>query len=61
MPTYTYLCRDKKCGKQFESVQKISDEPITVCPKCKQETRRIIVNGNFVLKGEKWFSKGGEY
>jgi len=61
MPTYTYRCRDGSCDHEFEAVQKISDDPITVCPECKQETRRIIVNGNFVLKGEKWFKNSGEY
>jgi len=39
----------------------MSEEPITVCPECKQETRRIIVGGNFVLKGEKWFKNSGGY
>jgi len=61
MPTYTYLCRNEKCAHQFEAGQKMSEEPITKCPECGKKTRRIITGGNFILKGEKWFSKGGEY
>jgi putative FmdB family regulatory protein len=61
MLTYTYRCRNEVCEHEFEAVQKISDEPITVCPECKQETRRIIVGGRFILRGDKWFKKSGEY
>ena len=34
MPTYEYLC--KTCGHRFETWQKMSDEPLTVCPNCGQ-------------------------
>lgn len=61
MPTYTYRCRDESCEHEFEAVQKITDDALTECPECHKETRRIIVSGNFRLKGEKWFSKGGNY
>jgi len=61
MPTYTYLCRNEKCEHQFEVGQKMSEEPITVCPECGKKTRRIITSGNFILKGEKWFKNSGEY
>lgn len=56
MPTYVYKCR--KCGLELELVQKITDEPITVCPECKTETmKKVIQPGAFVLKGSGWFRK----
>lgn len=39
MPTYEYKC--KTCGKEFEYMQKITDEPLTNCPEelCENEKR----------------------
>lgn len=55
--TYSYGC--KACNHEWEEEQKITDEPVRVCPKCKAETaQRLIVNGNFVLKGEHWAKDG---
>src|SRR5437867_2006499 len=31
MPTYEYVC--EKCGHEFEKVQSIKDNALTVCPK----------------------------
>ena len=59
MPTYTYRC--ETCGHTFEAVQKITDNPLTECPKCDEIVKRIVVSGNFQLKGEKWFKNSGEY
>lgn len=38
MPTYGYIC--EKCGQEFEHVQSISADALSVCPKerCKQKT-----------------------
>ncbi len=69
MPTYEYACTN--CGNQWEEVQKISEAPLTACPKCSQSTaKRQISGGNFILKGGGWYSdlysspkpaaKGGE-
>ena len=56
MPTYNYHC--DSCGHDFEEFQKITDEPITTCPKCKaDEVKRIITGGaGFVLKGSGFYS-----
>jgi len=55
MQTYQYKCDD--CDYEFEEFQRISDKPITTCPKCKGKTRRIISGGvGFVLKGSGFYS-----
>ncbi len=43
MPTYDYKC--KECGITFELFQKMSDEPITECIKCKGKVKRLIGSG----------------
>ena len=64
MPTYEYACSN--CGNQWEEIQKISENPLTECPKCHEQTaKRQISGGNFILKGGGWYadlyssSKGG--
>ena len=57
MPTYEYKC--KKCGYRFEEFQKISDKPLTKCPKrgCSGKISRIISAGAGILfKGSGFFS-----
>jgi putative FmdB family regulatory protein len=49
MPTYVYRC--KKCRHQFETIQKMSDEPIKECPECKGEVARLIFPVGVVFKG----------
>jgi putative FmdB family regulatory protein len=43
MPTYQYKCLE--CGHDFEMFQKMSDEPIKECPKCKGEVKRLLGAG----------------
>ena len=43
MPTYEYAC--DKCGNNFEVVQKMSDLPIDVCPKCGKKVRKVLSGG----------------
>ncbi|AKF05314.1 Hypothetical protein DB32_002463 [Sandaracinus amylolyticus] len=36
--------------------QRISENPVKVCPKCGAEkAKRLISGGNFMLKGEGWY------
>ncbi len=35
MPTYDYEC--SACQHRFEHFQKITDDPLAVCPKCKRK------------------------
>ncbi len=43
MPNYDYKCAD--CGYTFEEFQKMTDEPLRVCPKCKGSLKRLIGSG----------------
>jgi putative FmdB family regulatory protein len=55
MPVYEYAC--EKCGHEFEASQRITDEPIKTCPKCKaRKVKRLISQTSFVLKGGGWYS-----
>ncbi len=54
MPVYEYEC--SACGHQFEEWQKISDEPIKTCPKCKKKkVQKLISQTAFHLKGGGWY------
>ena len=55
MPTYDYAC--DACGHEFERIQRITEKPLRKCPKCgKDEARRMIGGGGFILKGGGWES-----
>ena len=50
MPTYEYECTHS--GKHFECHQSIGDAPLTLCPDCGGEVRRLISGGaGFIFKG----------
>ena len=53
MPIYEYQCT--KCNKKSEVMQKISDEPLTVCSECGGELKKLITSTSFVLKGDGWY------
>lgn len=60
MPTYSYEC--KKCGHEFDIMQRIVDDALTDCPECKaKELKKVIKlnDGGFALKGKGWFKSGG--
>lgn len=51
MPTYEYQCNS--CGYEFETFQKITEDPLAVCPRCSGTVERLITTGGgFILKGE---------
>ena len=55
MPTYEYVCTE--CQNEWEEIQKISESPIEVCPKCaKASAKRQISGGSFILKGGGWYA-----
>ncbi len=52
MPIYEYRC--SKCG-DFETLQKISDKPLTHCPTCRRKVSKLISSTTFQLKGSGWY------
>ena len=61
MPIYAYKCGS--CGLSKDVLQKISDDPLTVCPACSQATfQKQLTAAGFQLKGSGWYAtdfKGG--
>ncbi|GER87362.1 hypothetical protein KDW_15240 [Dictyobacter vulcani] len=53
MPTYEYLCQT--CSHRFETWQKMTDEPLTVCPECGQHIRRVLFPAGVVFKGSGFY------
>lgn len=49
MPLYDYKC--SKCGHVFEIQQRISEEPLKFCPKCKGPIKRLISAAGIIFKG----------
>lgn len=55
MPTYEYECL--KCGQVFDVFQKITDEPLKRCPKCKGKIqRRIGAGAGIIFKGAGFYA-----
>lgn len=53
MPIYEYKCAN--CGNRLEAMQKISDAPLTVCPKCEGKLEKQISLSGFQFKGSGWY------
>lgn len=55
MPIYEYQCT--KCGHELESLQKISDPPLTDCPECgaAEALQKLVSAAGFRLKGGGWY------
>lgn len=54
MPIYEYQCTS--CHHQFDVIQKISDESITECAACHQNTAvKLVSAAGFQLKGTGWY------
>jgi putative FmdB family regulatory protein len=63
MPTYQYAC--VKCDHAFELVQSFSDAPVTSCPECNGEVKKVYGNVGIVFKGSGFYKtdsrpSGGE-
>ncbi len=54
MPIYAYKC--ESCGHAKDVLQKISDDPLSVCPACGQASfRKQLTAAGFQLKGSGWY------
>ena len=54
MPTYGYRCGS--CGHQFEIVQRISEEPLTTCPKCQGKLSKVLYPVGISFKGSGFYT-----
>lgn len=54
MPIYEYQC--DACQHQLETIQKVSDEPLKICPSCGEPAlRKLVSAAAFQLKGTGWY------
>jgi putative FmdB family regulatory protein len=54
MPIYAYRCAS--CGHAKDVLQKLSDDPLTVCPACAAATfSKQLTAAGFQLKGSGWY------
>ena len=53
MPTYEYRC--KACGEHLEVVQAFTDDPLTECPACGGELRKVFGNIGITFKGSGFY------
>src|SRR5262245_57542751 len=58
VPTYDYICT--KCRHTWELEQRIVEDPVRKCPKCRANTakRQISSGAGFILKGGGWYADG---
>jgi len=54
MPIYEYQCR--KCGKQFEAFQGISEPDLKTCKFCRGKVQKMMSLSSFSLKGTGWYA-----
>jgi putative FmdB family regulatory protein len=54
MPIYEYKCR--KCGRQFEAFQGITDPELKSCKFCKGKVNKLVSLSSFSLKGSGWYA-----
>ena len=53
MPIYSYRCND--CGYEFDQRQRMSDSPLTICPVCEGNVRRVVTSVGVVFKGSGFY------
>jgi putative FmdB family regulatory protein len=53
MPLYEYQC--DACAHRFEVIQKFSDAPIGVCPKCGGMVAKLPSSPAIQFKGSGWY------
>jgi putative FmdB family regulatory protein len=53
MPIFDYRC--EACGHSFDILQKLGDDPLTVCTECGQpQLKKLLSAPAFHLKGKGW-------
>ena len=54
MPTYQYRCTE--CATELEAVQKFADPPLTDCPECEGDLRKVFSAVGVVFKGSGFYA-----
>ncbi|NOZ94605.1 MAG: zinc ribbon domain-containing protein [Acidobacteria bacterium] len=53
MPLYEYECQS--CGEHVERIQRVSDAPLSECPKCGGPLRKLLGVPALQFKGSGWY------
>jgi putative FmdB family regulatory protein len=53
MPVYEYECTN--CGLHFDLHQRMSDDPIQICPECGGQVRRVFHPVGVIFKGSGFY------
>ena len=54
MPIYEYEC--EACGNRFELIQRLSDEPVVICPGCgKPKVHKLMSSPAIQFKGSGFY------
>jgi putative FmdB family regulatory protein len=53
MPLYEYQC--DACAHRFEVIQKFSDAPLELCPKCGGAVKKLLSSPAIQFKGTGWY------
>jgi putative FmdB family regulatory protein len=54
MPTYGYRCGS--CGHEFEIRQRITEEPLTACPKCGGKLSKMVYPAGVIFTGSGYYT-----
>jgi putative FmdB family regulatory protein len=54
MPIYGYRC--SACGHEFEILQKMSEKPLTACPKCGGKLNKLMYPVGISFKGSGFYT-----
>jgi len=54
VPIYGYRC--STCGHQFEIQQRMSDEPLKVCPECQGKLTKVLYPTGVIFKGSGFYT-----
>ncbi len=54
MPLYEYECQS--CARRTETLQRMDEAPLTVCPDCGGPLKKLISTSGFRLGGSGWYA-----
>jgi len=54
VPIYGYRCSN--CGHEFEIQQRMSDEPLKVCPQCQGKLTKMVYPAGVRFKGSGFYT-----